>query len=127
MCGRFGFTSAREQATIDLIGAARAAVVSDAAATVLDVPRYNIAPTQPVVAVRTRTRDGTAERRVDVLRWGLIPPWAKDRKIGNSLANARAETLAEKPSFRGAWKAGRRCLVLADAFLSRGYARGSAV
>lgn len=49
-----------------------------------------------------------AERRVDVLRWGLFPGWAKDAKIGNALANARAETIATKPSVRGAWKAARR-------------------
>lgn len=73
-------------------------------------PRYNIAPTQPVAAVRSaETRD------VDLLRWGLIPSWAKDMDIGNRLINARSETLLEKPSFRNAF-ARRRCLILADGF-----------
>ena len=114
MCGRYGFTSAREQSTIDLIGTARA-TVSDAAADLL-VPRFNIAPSQPVLAVRTRVRDGAPDRRLDVLQWGLIPAWARDPKIGQSLANARAETITAKPSFRGAWKAARRCLIPADVF-----------
>jgi putative SOS response-associated peptidase YedK len=74
-------------------------------------PRYNIAPGQyaPVVVLE----DG--ERRLRLMRWGLVPSWAKDEKIGNKLINARGETLAQKPSFRSAFKA-RRCLVLADGF-----------
>lgn len=73
-------------------------------------PRYNIAPGQEVLCV---IRDG--ENRIEPLRWGLIPSWAKDPAIGNRLINARAETLAEKPSFRSAF-AKRRCLVVADGF-----------
>jgi putative SOS response-associated peptidase YedK len=74
-------------------------------------PRYNIAPTQAVAAARV-----TPERReVVLLRWGLIPSWADDPKIGNKLINARAETAAQKPSFRSAFRK-RRCLVLADGF-----------
>ena len=73
-------------------------------------PRYNIAPTQEVFVLLA---DGT--RRIEALRWGLIPSWAKDPKIGNKLINARAETLFEKPIFRSAVKQ-RRCLVLADGF-----------
>jgi len=73
-------------------------------------PRYNIAPGQDVLCV---TRDGA--NRIEPLRWGLIPFWAKDPAIGNRLINARAETLAEKPSFRNAF-AKRRCLVVADGF-----------
>jgi putative SOS response-associated peptidase YedK len=73
-------------------------------------PRYNIAPGQDVLCV---IRNG--ERRFDPLRWGLIPFWAKDPAIGNRLINARAETVAEKPSFRNAF-AKRRCLVVADGF-----------
>ncbi len=76
-------------------------------------PRYNIAPTQPVAAVRL-AREGTA-RELVLLRWGLIPSWAKDPSIGPRLINARSETVAEKPSFRGAFKS-RRCLVPADGF-----------
>lgn len=74
-------------------------------------PRYNIAPTQPVVVVRQR--DG--RRRGDLMRWGLIPSWAKDPAIGSKLINARRETLAEKPSFRTAFRR-RRCLVPATGF-----------
>ena len=74
-------------------------------------PRFNIAPTQPVWAVRYE--DG--EARPVELRWGLIPAWAKDPSIGNRMINARAETLLEKPAFRQAF-AKRRCLVLADGF-----------
>ncbi|HEX7503632.1 MAG TPA: SOS response-associated peptidase [Syntrophales bacterium] len=73
-------------------------------------PRYNIAPGQDILCV---IRKG--ERRLEPLRWGLIPYWAKDPAIGNRLINARAETLAEKPSFRDAFLK-RRCLVVADGF-----------
>lgn len=74
-------------------------------------PRFNIAPTQRVWAVRYE--DG--EARPVELRWGLIPSWAKDPAIGNRMINARAETLLEKVAFRQAF-AKRRCLVLADGF-----------
>ncbi|HZU86763.1 MAG TPA: SOS response-associated peptidase [Anaerolineaceae bacterium] len=73
-------------------------------------PRYNIAPNQAVAAVLDAT-----SRRVDWLRWGLIPSWAKDPAIASNLINARAETLSEKPAFRSAL-ARRRCLILADGF-----------
>ncbi len=73
-------------------------------------PRYNIAPTQPVLAV---VNDGG--RRAEFMRWGLIPFWAKDQKIGNRMINAVGETAAAKPAFRAAFKK-RRCLVLADGF-----------
>jgi putative SOS response-associated peptidase YedK len=76
-------------------------------------PRYNIAPTQPVAIVR-RASSGDG-REAALLRWGLIPGWANDPTIGNRLINARAETVAEKPSFRSAF-AQRRCLVPADGF-----------
>lgn len=76
-------------------------------------PRYNIAPTQDV-AVITNTPVET-EMPLSFFRWGLIPSWAKDPKIGNRMINARSETLAEKPSFRAAYKR-RRCLVLADGY-----------
>jgi putative SOS response-associated peptidase YedK len=76
-------------------------------------PRYNIAPTQPVAAVRL-AREGTA-RELVLLRWGLIPSWAQDPSVGSRLINARSETVAEKPSFRYAFKS-RRCLVPADGF-----------
>ena len=74
-------------------------------------PRYNIAPTQEVPVVRG---DGGA-RHLALLRWGLIPPWAKDRAIGSRLINARAESVAAASAFRDAFKS-RRCLVPADGF-----------
>ncbi len=73
-------------------------------------PRYNIAPTQGVPVVANK-----GENKLDFFTWGLIPFWAKDSSIGSRMINARAETLAEKPSFRNAFKR-RRCLILADGF-----------
>jgi putative SOS response-associated peptidase YedK len=74
-------------------------------------PSYNIAPSQAVLAV---INDGKSNR-MGLLKWGLVPPWAKDASIGNKMINARAETLSEKPSFRTAFKK-KRCLVIADSF-----------
>jgi putative SOS response-associated peptidase YedK len=76
-------------------------------------PRYNIAPGQDVPAV-IRNRE-TAARESRPFRWGLVPFWAKDPTIGNRLINARAETVAAKPAFRGPLRE-RRCLILADGF-----------
>ena len=73
--------------------------------------RYNIAPTQSVLAVR-RASD---EREAVTLKWGLIPSWAKDGSMGAKLINARSETVEEKPSFREAFKR-RRCIIPADGF-----------
>jgi putative SOS response-associated peptidase YedK len=102
MCGRFAFYSPSE-ATAALFGASGS----------LDIkPRYNIAPTQDIAAI-CLDKDGGRELRS--LRWGLVPSWAKDPSIGNRMINARAETVAEKPSFRAAYRK-RRCLVLADGF-----------
>lgn len=75
-------------------------------------PRYNIAPTQAVPVVRLR-QDG--ERELAMMRWGLVPHWAKDEKIGYSTINARAETVADKPAFREAYRR-RRCIVPASGF-----------
>ena len=102
MCGRFAFYSPAE-ATAALFGAN-----GD-----LDLgPRYNIAPTQNVAAVR---EDQEGLRELVALRWGLVPFWAKDPAIGNRMINARAETVAEKPAYRAAYRR-RRCVVLADGF-----------
>jgi putative SOS response-associated peptidase YedK len=101
MCGRFTLrTSAQEVAkTFGL----------------LEVPelrlRYNIAPTQEVLTITLQ--DG--KRHGQLSRWGLIPSWADDPKVGYRLINARAETVADKPSFRSAFKRSR-CLVVADGF-----------
>ncbi|MFI5168294.1 MAG: SOS response-associated peptidase [Thermoanaerobaculales bacterium] len=102
MCGRFTQASPGETvaALFELPEAAALA------------PRYNIAPTQAVAAVRV---DGGERRKLVQLHWGLIPSWAKDRAIGARMINARAETLGEKPAFRSAFRS-RRCLVVADGF-----------
>ena len=107
MCGRFAFYSPAE-ATAALFGVSGS----------LDVePRYNIAPTQFIAAVRDseKNADEQATRELVMLRWGLVPFWAKDPAIGNRMINARAETVAEKPAFRAAYRR-RRCVVLADGF-----------
>lgn len=102
MCGRFALI-------VD------ASVLADVfeAETPLDLKhRYNIAPTQTVLVVR---KDATSRREFAATRWGLIPSWAKDAKMGARMINARAETVAEKPSFRSAVKS-RRCLIPASGF-----------
>ena len=106
MCGRFAFYSPREAIT-DIFGAEFPLELE---------PRFNISPTQYVVALRhpeNETRGSVFEPVL--LRWGLIPSWAKDPRIGNRMINARAETVENKPSFRAAFKR-RRCVVLADGF-----------
>ena len=75
-------------------------------------PRYNVAPTQDIAAVRAEARG----RRLSMLRWGLIPGWATQPNLGYRLINARAETVSAKPAFRAAWRAPRRCLIPADGF-----------
>ena len=74
------------------------------------VPRYNVAPTQPIPVVKNEK-----DRNVEWMYWGLVPSWAKDISIGQRMINARSETLTEKPSFRTAFQR-RRCLILADGF-----------
>ena len=74
-------------------------------------PRYNLAPQQDAPVVRCLE----GQRRLDLLRWGLMPVWAKDPALGNRLINARSETVADKPAFRSAFKS-RRCIVPADGF-----------
>lgn len=76
-------------------------------------PRYNIAPTQPVLSLRWNA--AAAGREATTLKWGLIPSWSKDAKIGYRMINARGETVDTKPSFRAAF-AKRRCLILADGY-----------
>ena len=102
MCGRYSLTTPSEglRALFDFIEQPNLA------------PRYNIAPTQEVAAVRLE-EDG--KRHFRWLKWGLVPSWAKDLSIGSRMINARSETLAEKPAFRSAFKQ-RRCLILADGF-----------
>lgn len=73
-------------------------------------PRYNVAPSQPVAVIANNN-----PHKLEFFRWGLIPSWAKDPAIGSQMINARAETLAEKASFKNAYRR-RRCLILADGF-----------
>lgn len=102
MCGRFTLHSNL------------AAIMAEFGVTALPLlePRYNIAPTQPVAALR---QNEPGARECVLFRWGLVPSWADDLKIGNRMINARAETVADKPSFRSAFKR-RRCVVLADGY-----------
>ena len=101
MCGRYSLKADIAQLALRFEFAADEVTYESA---------YNIAPTQQVLTV---TNDG--ERRAEHMRWGLIPSWAKDMKIGYRMINARGETVAEKPSFRTALRK-RRCLILADGF-----------
>lgn len=103
MCGRFTLTSTPEEL-------ARRFGLDEAPAL---APRYNIAPGQEVLVVRSAA--DTGGRSASLLRWGLVPSWAKSPSVGNRMINARAETLASKPAFRAALRR-RRCLVLADGF-----------
>lgn len=79
----------------------------------LFAPRYNIAPTQEIVVVRADPESG--RRTASTMRWGLIPSWSKEGTKGRPMINARAETVAEKPAFRTAYRS-RRCLIPADGF-----------
>jgi putative SOS response-associated peptidase YedK len=102
MCGRYTLASPTERLAEEF--------GVDAASIEL-APNYNVAPTQQVAAVL----DEGGQRRLEVLRWGLIPPWADDPGIGSRMINARSETAPGKPSFRRAFRE-RRCLIPADGF-----------
>jgi putative SOS response-associated peptidase YedK len=110
VCGRFAsFTRADDLA--DLL---RLAETSREAAEL--APSWNVAPTDPVrIAVERPTPNGEIVRQLQVARWGLVPPWAKDPKSVPLMFNARAETIATKPAFAKAFAA-RRCLVPADGY-----------
>jgi putative SOS response-associated peptidase YedK len=101
MCGRYSLTAPGD-VVAEIFG-------------LVDVPelrpRWNIAPTQQAAVIR----QGDDGRRLDLLKWGLVPFWAKDAAIGSRMINARSETVAEKPSFKHALKS-RRCIVPADGF-----------
>ena len=105
MCGRFGLTASPK------LVAKQIRLVEEP--TLLF--RYNIAPAQLVAAVRKKP--DAAERKLDMLRWGLVPFWAKDLKIGNRLINARAETVSKKPAFRASFRQ-KRCLIPAEVFMN---------
>lgn len=102
MCGRFTLTAdpADLQEAFEWVNFGNAILT----------PRYNIAPTQPIAVVANKGKN-----MLDFFTWGLVPFWAKDPSFGSRMINARAETLAEKPSFKNAFRR-RRCLILADGF-----------
>ncbi|MBU2091237.1 MAG: SOS response-associated peptidase, partial [Alphaproteobacteria bacterium] len=102
MCGRYALTQPPEE--LHRLFAAEGAVPDWQ-------PRYNIAPQTAILAVRVRE----GRRELASLRWGLVPHWAKDAAIGAKLANARGETVAEKPAFRDAFQRSR-CIVPASAY-----------
>ena len=104
MCGRYRL-SRRKQLVEEYFDAA-----SDAEEW---SPRYNVAPTQPVPVIRRNSKEPV--RELSLMRWGLIPFWAKDSSVAASMINARSETAATKPAFRDALKS-RRCLIPADGF-----------
>lgn len=102
MCGRFSLTVSADELLAEL-GIEPPADYS---------PRYNVAPTQNVLAI-AEGKDG--ERRLGVLRWGLVPHWAKDVSVGARMINARGESVGGKSAFREAFDR-RRCLIVADGF-----------
>jgi putative SOS response-associated peptidase YedK len=101
MCGRFGLTRP-EALKLERFGITELPPL---------VPRYNLPPSSDVLVVRERK--GVTE--AEMIRWGLVPSWAKDRSIGNRMANVRSDTALEKSSFRAAMQK-RRCLIPADVF-----------
>jgi len=106
MCGRFSLRARNAALLAEYFG-------------IIDVPllkpRYNIAPSQPAPVVRLKPGQSNSQRELVLLRWGLIPSWSKDSAVGNRMINARAESVAVKPAFRGALQR-RRCLLVADGF-----------
>lgn len=112
MCGRYA-SSRRPEDLVEEFEIGRAEVKEALA------PDYNVAPTKEVYAVLERSpsrKDNLpASRQLRVLRWGLVPSWAKDPSIGNRMINARMETVTDKPAFRKAFAA-RRCLLPADGY-----------
>jgi putative SOS response-associated peptidase YedK len=104
MCGRYKL-SRRKQVVEEYFDCG-----SDAADW---TPRYNIAPTQPIPVIRQHRKEST--RELSLMRWGLIPSWAKGSSVGAQMINARSETASTKPAFRDALKS-RRCMIPADGF-----------
>ncbi len=108
MCGRFTLSSS----------AARIAEAFSVEAPATLPPRFNIAPSQHVLAVREKhaaTKPTTRERELVTLQWGFVPMWARDPASGSRMINARSETAATKPAFRASFRS-QRCLVVADGF-----------
>ncbi len=113
MCGRYA-SSASPDRLVEIFEIDEIPDLLDARAL---VPRWNIAPSEPVAAVVERTHHDSGEvvRKLYAPRWGLVPSWSRDPASGPRMINARSETVAEKPAFRGAF-AKRRCLIPADGY-----------
>jgi putative SOS response-associated peptidase YedK len=107
MCGRYA--NARHDGDL-LKDFAVASVVDEP-----PPPSWNIAPTQDARVVLERLHDSQPDRQLRTLKWGLVPAWAKDLRIGSKLINARSETITEKPAFKRA-AAKRRCIIPADGY-----------
>jgi putative SOS response-associated peptidase YedK len=107
MCGRF-VSASSPQILVDRFAVAESTI--DARE-----PDYNVTPRAWVPAVRERARDDPPTRVLSLLRWGLVPSWAKSPAVGDRQINARAESIAERPSYRRAFER-RRCIIPADAF-----------
>ena len=112
MCGRYA-SSRRPEDLAEEFEIDRA-TLAETVVSPLE-PDFNVAPTKPVYDVLTRPAEEQPERQLRVLRWGLVPFWAKDPAIGSRLINARTETVGEKPAFRQAFSK-RRCLLPADGY-----------
>jgi putative SOS response-associated peptidase YedK len=107
MCGRFTITVSIDELREYL----KEDYDIDLEERLFDVPRYNVSPGQDVIAI---INDGK-KNRVGLLRWGFLPPFAKDEKLAYQMINAKSETLSEKPSYQDAFKS-KRCIILADGF-----------
>ena len=107
MCGRITFTFSKDE----LAGYLKEQYQIEDLRQTFDLPRYNVAPGDDIISV---INDGK-NNRVGRLKWGFIPAFAKDEKIGFKMINAKAETLFDKPAFRQAAMQ-RRCVILADSF-----------
>jgi len=107
MCGRFTI-SISENELRDYL---KESFDIEEAKSDFELPRYNVAPGQPVISI---INDGK-KNRVGLFKWGLVPPFAKDEKIGNNLINAKSETLVDKPSFKPSFQS-KRCVILANGF-----------
>jgi len=107
MCGRYGISVSRDELEIYLKETYQIELLDSN----ITLPRYNIAPGQSVISL---INDGT-RYRVGLLKWGFVPEWADDEKIGYKLINARRETLSEKPTFKKSFQT-RRCVIIADGF-----------
>lgn len=103
MCGRYTLRAKLNRILEEFAAEAREGLQLE--------PQFNISPTNAVPIIR----QGSSGRELVLAKWGLIPSWAKDEKIGYSTINARADTVASKPAFRSAFKR-RRCLVVADGY-----------